>query len=830
MDRNTSDYLSAKRIASGIVSVSQGNGLGTVAPGDILADRILMPDVNRWYRLNQIRACSNNENTHNTYKNAIKSTMASVLRQNEDIVCSYVFDGGEVSVMYGARNADVGMMLESSLPECRMEMASLDINDRTYSYNGIITGRIRGEELSDKLVAAGVNGGSGFVALVAQSVPLQHLNERIENNNRLIGFLNRYSVSRNTYGEMSRYEEEYVEQDIVNAVEILKEENDVLLRNREEGFTYSIIRFGANDIDLFNRLRTILCSVNSASADRNTGVSRESVRCIEIPSFMRIRPLAVPYIKSGDNLYIPDTMVAIDELSEAFIPARRSVFGYNYINYHIDENSYEAFPTMPLFAGKSFEVGKISDSNGKALIPVSMINQHVFVTGSTGQGKTTTVKKLLAEAWKEQIPFIVFESAKKEYFSLIKTIPSLRVLSSGLDGNALTTDPFRPERGITIGEHADALERAIMAACEGEHPIPEALAGLLEYSYRKSGWEYDEPAYEDLRRPFPTAREVYENIDDYIRENAGYGQEVTANIRGALEMRIRVLTSGLATRVFTYNNAMTARELLSVPTVIEMEDYPEKLRVFLTNILLFKIKSYLKKVAESDSLKRIIVIEEAHNIFRKTIHEESTQAANNRYIENMLATVRASGTGIIISDQRPSLMSDAVIANTSVKILHAQTSSEDINIVGQSMGLTEFQIRKVRELRKGECLITLTGVHGVQRAKINMLEPTAALNAACHICHHRYDCKQSMVARTVASMNRDLLKYHVSGILGVIYEPDRLKSSLDRLFHDVGLYCGLTSSCCVLAEILNEYAPDLSFEDKRIIVTSYYRFLSPLKR
>jgi len=50
-----------------------------------------------------------------------------------------------------------------------------------------------------------------------------------------------------------------------------------------------------------------------------------------------------------------------------------------------------------------------------ALAPEDLA-KHLFVCGLTGSGKTTTVKELLTKA---PVPFLVLESAKRDYRKLL---------------------------------------------------------------------------------------------------------------------------------------------------------------------------------------------------------------------------------------------------------------------------------------------------------------------------------------------------------------------------------------------------------------------------
>ena len=57
--------------------------------------------------------------------------------------------------------------------------------------------------------------------------------------------------------------------------------------------------------------------------------------------------------------------------------------------------------------------------NREETVPVELsqdsLSSHVFITGSTGSGKSNTIYQLLAEAKENHIKFLVVEPAKGEY-------------------------------------------------------------------------------------------------------------------------------------------------------------------------------------------------------------------------------------------------------------------------------------------------------------------------------------------------------------------------------------------------------------------------------
>ena len=68
--------------------------------------------------------------------------------------------------------------------------------------------------------------------------------------------------------------------------------------------------------------------------------------------------------------------------------------------------------------------------------------------------------------------------------------------------------------------------------------------------------------------------------------------------------------------------------------------------------------------------------------------------------------MRAHGEGIIVADQAPSELSTAVLRNTNLKIAHRLLYAQDCKAMGEAMGLNDEQIKQLRLLQAGECVIT----------------------------------------------------------------------------------------------------------------------------
>lgn len=105
-------------------------------------------------------------------------------------------------------------------------------------------------------------------------------------------------------------------------------------------------------------------------------------------------------------------------------------------------------------------------------------------------------------------------------------------------------------------------------------------------------------------------------------------------------------------------------------------------------------------------LRHITVMEEAHNLMRRTSFDQSSEGANLQgkaveMISNAIAEMRTYGEGFIIADQAPGLLDQSVIRNTNTKIILRLPDWEDREMVGKAANLKDEQIEELARLRTG---------------------------------------------------------------------------------------------------------------------------------
>ena len=128
----------------------------------------------------------------------------------------------------------------------------------------------------------------------------------------------------------------------------------------------------------------------------------------------------------------------------------------------------------------------------------------------------------------------------------------------------------------------------------------------------------------------------------------------------------------------------------------------------LMGMIVLKLQEYRMAVTKTfnNDLKHITVLEEAHNLLKRTSTEQPAEGGNllGKSVEmlaNSIAEMRTYGEGFIIADQAPGLLDMSVIRNTNTKIIMRLPDEDDRKIVGKAANLNDDQITELAKLPKG---------------------------------------------------------------------------------------------------------------------------------
>lgn len=347
------------------------------------------------------------------------------------------------------------------------------------------------------------------------------------------------------------------------------------------------------------------------------------------------------------------------------------------------------------------------DTAAKVNLDVQSLSMHTFITGSTGTGKSNTVYQLLSELEMKQVKFLVVEPAKGEYKNVFGHRKDVSVYGTNPKmTKLLRINPFSFPESIHIYEHMDRLVEIFNVCWPMYAAMPAVLKDAIERAYVEAGWDLRTSTNRYSSRLFPTFADVLHQIDAVMNESQ-YSADSKGDYKGALCTRIRSLTNGINGMIFGADE-LSSEELFDQNVIVDISRVGStETKSLIMGLLVMKLQEH--RMAEGGMnlpLKHVTVLEEAHNLLKRTSTEQSTDSANLvgksvEMITNAIAEMRTYGEGFIIADQAPGLLDMAVIRNTNTKIILRLPEYSDRELVGKAIGLTDEQIEELARLNKG---------------------------------------------------------------------------------------------------------------------------------
>ena len=411
----------------------------------------------------------------------------------------------------------------------------------------------------------------------------------------------------------------------------------------------------------------------------------------------------------ADSLfYTAGTLVSGRELPMHLGLPTRSVHGLPIIE-HAEFGRNVPDEAMPdedkMNLGKIYHMGK-EEAAGLILNRQAMAS-HTFITGSTGTGKSNAVYHLLDEITKNgQTTFLVVEPAKGEYKNVFGNCTDVQVFGTNpRETPLLRMNPFAFPENIHILEHIDRLVEIFNACWPMYAAMPAVLKDAIERSYQKVGWDLRNS--ESEKGVFPTFFDLLDILPGVIEESH-YSKDTQSDYVGALCTRVKSLTNGIYGSVLCAEDALTDEALFDRNVIVDLSRVGSmETKSLLMGILVMKLQEYRMCSSGMNSrLRHVTVLEEAHNLLRKTSAEQSQEGANLQgksveMLANAIAEMRTYGEGFIIADQAPGLLDMSVIRNTNTKIILRLPDEEDRKLVGKSAALKEAQIDELSKLPLG---------------------------------------------------------------------------------------------------------------------------------
>ena len=388
---------------------------------------------------------------------------------------------------------------------------------------------------------------------------------------------------------------------------------------------------------------------------------------------------------------------------------------------------------------ESIEIGVVKHlgeeyEDEKVPLSIDGLTKHTFVTGTTGSGKSNTLYLLVSklkerkvEKSEDKIKFLIIEPAKGEYKDVFGSEEDVHVYGSNPRvTDILCINPFEFPEGIDVYEHIDALVEIFNACWPMYAAMPQVLKHSIIEAYKVCGWNL-KCSY-NPNGTFPTVEDVLDCLKEYINSSE-YSSDTKGDYKGSLETRLQSLCDGIVGRMFN-GKAIPDEKLFNENVIIDISRVKSsETKSLLMGLLVMKLNEFRTSERKGMNLplRHITVLEEAHNLLKRTSTAQSAESSNIagmavENIANSMAEMRTYGEGFIIADQSPSMLDLAAIRNTNTKIVMALPEKDDREVAGKSLGLDDKHIEEISRLKTGEAVIYQTGWEEAVKTKVDYFD------------------------------------------------------------------------------------------------------------
>ena len=364
-----------------------------------------------------------------------------------------------------------------------------------------------------------------------------------------------------------------------------------------------------------------------------------------------------------------------------------------------------------------------SSEEGAIYVPPEDLLSHVLITGTTGSGKTVRTVDLLNRLDPALFRILVIETAKKCFRDYLhrpaQGLPRVFCLG-GREHEPFRINPFFFDPGSNPKRHISILSDALSDLLPTEALIAPKLREAILSCYLRRGLDLETGEFRTPGPPsYPTMLDFNAEISALCTE-LRYSSEINENYRGALLGRSRIFIDDLYQDLFAHGGNRTFDELFDRDVIIELDELPPSeinMPAFVISVLLERLRAHCARRRLGREKAPIpyflVVIEEAHNVLSRRIEEtaDPRQTGGGKHllqqIVRLLQEGRDLGIGVMVVDQSPQSLANAVLKNTNTKLVHRLVDGEELRIIGTTLGLDEKEWPDLGRLEDGECVVSM---------------------------------------------------------------------------------------------------------------------------
>lgn len=336
-------------------------------------------------------------------------------------------------------------------------------------------------------------------------------------------------------------------------------------------------------------------------------------------------------------------------------------------------------------------IGHVTQANKRLFplrIPLTQLNKHVLIAGASGSGKTTLIYHFVQGLLEAGLPFFLYDF-NLDYRPLAKLSNKVKVYTIGEETSPLNFNPLAELIQLCqTKSHLKDLSPLFQLAdvvCKTfyvGHGVKSILCAALAHAART--W-----AQNDFS---PEHTPSFRTLLAWVREHE------PSDMKGLRFKEWKVSTiralEALCTGSFGSSLAVTRDKHVPIGAlkdkcaIFEL-NLPEDLKRFFVETMMLCMRQHALQAVKATGkgrLRNVMILDEAHNLLKKTEEKIESQLAI------ALREHRGLGTGYIIADQVPSQLDDSAIANTHTKFFFTLDNARDLRTAGQSLLIEDTDV------------------------------------------------------------------------------------------------------------------------------------------
>ncbi|HXI11541.1 MAG TPA: helicase HerA-like domain-containing protein [Thermoanaerobaculia bacterium] len=414
--------------------------------------------------------------------------------------------------------------------------------------------------------------------------------------------------------------------------------------------------------------------------------------------------------------------------------------------------------------GVAIREGKIFP-NLPIKIPLSVLNRHGLIAGSTGTGKTRTLQ-LMAESLSRQGVPTFLADVKGDLAGMSAPgagTPKITERAASM-GRTFTPEAFPVEFLSLTGTHGTQVRATISSfgpiLLGKVLDLTEAQQSVLAMVFKYC---------DDQRLPlldFQDLRDVLGYLSDEGKaELKEYGvmspQTVGVLVRKMVELEQQGAAAFFGEPELDINDLLrTDANGRGVVHILSLADVQDKPRLYSTFLMWLLGQFYytLPEIGDPEKPKLVFFFDEAHQLF------DDASSALVEHIEQVARLIRSKGIGVFFITQTPKDIGEDVLAQLGNRIQHAVRAftpqdAKNLRAAASTFPKSEFYSidKTLTSLGIGEALVTVLNPKGVptESSAVQILPPSSSMTSIDESAYSRMVSASSLNRKYATAVDRE---------------------------------------------------------------------------